>query len=261
MVTQAAPVHQDTYFLRDMAPRGVPQDDTRELVKVLADAISANRLPNREPAVFSGDPLKFNHWKSYFQTLIEKKNIPTAEKIFFLQIYVGGAAKESLEGYFLMNTEDAYNAAWDLLNKQYGVPFVVAKAFRDRIHAWPIKDLDHEQLKEYGCQFIMNAPSSNHMGGVWERQIKTIRSVLTAILDQFAKRFDRASLRTFLYEVMAIINSRLLTTEHLTDPTSLESLTPNHIHLMKSETLSPPPGQFVSQDFYLCKRWRQVQFW
>ncbi len=30
-----------------------------------------------------------------------------------------------------------------------------------------MKNLDHEQLKEYGCEFIMNFPSSSHMGGVW----------------------------------------------------------------------------------------------
>ena len=92
-----------------------------------------------------------------------------------------------------------------------------------------IKDLDHDQIKEHGCEFIMNFPSSSHMGGVWERQIRTIRSVLTAILDQSAKRLDSTSLRTFFYEVMAIINIRPLTTEHLNDPTSLEHLTPNHI--------------------------------
>lgn len=87
-----------------------------------------------------------------------------------------------------------------------------------------------------------------------------IRSVLTAILDQSAKRLDSASLRTFLYEVMAIVNSRPLTTEHLNDPTSLEPLTPNHILMMKSNIVSPPPGQFVSQDLYLRKRWHQVQY-
>ncbi|KAL4008860.1 hypothetical protein ACER0C_002712 [Sarotherodon galilaeus] len=137
-----------------------------------------------------------------------------------------------------------------------GTNFVGAKReFMDSM-----KNLDHEQLKEYGCEFVMNPPSSSHMGGIWERQIRTIRSVLTAILDQSAKRLDTASLRTFLYEVMAIINSRPLTTEHLNDPTSLEPLTPNHILLMKSNIILPPPGQFVSQDLYLRKRWRQVQF-
>lgn len=75
----------------NVAPRDI-QNDMGDLVKVLAEAISANRLPNPEPTVFIGDPLKFNHWKSSFQTPIERKNIPTAEKMFFLQKYVGGAA-------------------------------------------------------------------------------------------------------------------------------------------------------------------------
>lgn len=141
-----------------------------------------------------------------------------------------------------------------------GTNFVGAK--REFMDA--MKDLDCEQLKEYGCKFIMNTPSSSHMGGVWERHIRTIRSILTAILDQSARTLDSASLRTFLYEVMAIINSRPLTTEHLNDPTSLKPLTPNHIPMMKSTIISPPPCQFVSQDLYLRKRWCQFlanEFW
>ncbi|XP_029682376.1 uncharacterized protein [Takifugu rubripes] len=131
---QMNPVYQHTQS--DSAPRHVVQDNSGELVKVLAEAISANRLPIPEPIIFSGDPLKFNHWKSSFHTLIERKNIPAAEKIFFLQKYVGGAAKEALEGYFLTDSEDSYHAAWDLLNERYGEPFVIAKALRDKLHAW-----------------------------------------------------------------------------------------------------------------------------
>ncbi|XP_043981082.1 uncharacterized protein LOC122835801 [Gambusia affinis] len=122
-----------------------------------------------------------------------------------------------------------------------------------------LKDCDKEQLKQYGCEFVLNTPSSSHMGGVWERQIRTIRSVLTAILDKTSKRLDSSSLRTFLYEVMAIVNSRPLTVENLSDPSS-EPLTPNHILMMKSSVILPPPGEFVSHDLYLRKRWRQVQF-
>lgn len=136
-----------------------------------------------------------------------------------------------------------------------GTNFVGAK--KEFLHA--MKGLDQEEMKTFGCDFLMNTPSASHMGGVWERQIRTIRSVLTAILDQSGKRLDSASLRTFLHEVMAIINSRPLTTEHLNDP-NMEPLTPNHILIMKSSIILPPPGEFVSQDLYLRKRWRQVQF-
>lgn len=105
----------------------------------------------------------------------------------------------------------------------------------------------------------MNTPASSHMGGVWERQIRTIRSVLTSILDQSSKQLDSSFLRTFLYEAMAVINSRPLTTDQLCDPSNPEPLTPNHILTMKSTIISPPPGRFVKEDLYLRKRWRRVQ--
>ncbi|XP_056603346.1 uncharacterized protein LOC130420207 isoform X2 [Triplophysa dalaica] len=123
-----------------------------------------------------------------------------------------------------------------------------------------MKGMDQERVKELGCNFFMNTPASSHMGGVWERQIRTVRNVLTAILDQSSGRLDSSSLRTFLYEVMAIVNSRPLTTEHLNDPLGPEPLTPNHILTMKSSIIAPPPGEFVREDLYLQKRWKRVQF-
>ncbi len=68
-INQVNPVHQQPQPQRDVTPRSVLQDDTGELVKVLAAAISANRLPIPERTIFSGDPPKLNHWKSSFQTL------------------------------------------------------------------------------------------------------------------------------------------------------------------------------------------------
>ncbi|KAL3975616.1 lysophosphatidylglycerol acyltransferase 1 [Sarotherodon galilaeus] len=121
------------------------------------------------------------------------------------------------------------------------------------------KEMDQAKLGKLDCEFFMNTPASSHMGGVWERQIRTIRSVLTSILEQSAKQLDSSSLRTFLYEVMAVINSRPLTTDQLCDPSNPEPLTPNHILTMKSTIISPPPGRFVKEDLYLRKRWRRVQ--
>lgn len=123
-----------------------------------------------------------------------------------------------------------------------------------------MKEMNQEKVKALGCEFLMIPPSASHMGGIWERQIRTIRSVLSAILDQSAKRLDSTSLRTLLYEVMAIVNSRPLSIEHLSDPTGPEPLTPNHILTMKSTIVQPPPGEFMKEDLYLQKRWRRVQY-
>ncbi|KAL6465838.1 hypothetical protein MHYP_G00259710, partial [Metynnis hypsauchen] len=142
------------------------------------------------------------------------------------------------------------------LRSDQGTNFIGAR----REFAELMQGMGEEKVKALGCEFLMNPPAASHMGGVWERQIRTIRSVLTAILDQSAQRLDSSSLRTFLYEVMTIINSRPLTAELLNDPSAPEPLTPNHILTMKSTVILPPPGQFIREDLYLQKRWRRVQY-
>ncbi len=142
------------------------------------------------------------------------------------------------------------------LQSDQGTNFVGAR--REFLEA--VKEMDQECLKQLGCEFVMNPPSASHMGGVWERQIRTIRSVLTSILNQSSRTLDSSSLRTYLYEVMAIVNSRPITTHLLNDPTGPQPLTPNLLLTMKSSIILPPPGDFVKEDLYLRRRWRRVQY-
>ncbi len=127
-----------------------------------------------------------------------------------------------------------------------------------------LKEMDTERvtafLSEKQCEFIMNAPHASHVGGVWERQIRTLRSVLNVILALHPGRLDDSSLRAFLYEAMAIVNSRPLTVDCLNDPKSLRPVTPNHLLTLKSVAALPLPGKFVKEDVYARKRWRHVQY-
>jgi hypothetical protein len=72
------------------------------------------------------------------------------------------------------------------------------------------------------------------MGGVWERQIRTVRSVLSALLQSNGSQLDDELLRTLMCETEAIVNSRPLTVNDLNDPDSLQPLTPSHLLTMKS---------------------------
>ena len=108
-------------------------------------------------------------------------------------------------------------------------------------------------------EFKWNPPSASHMGGVWERLIRTTRSILSSLIDQHGDRLDDNSLSTFLYEAAAIINCRPLSLEAITDAQSPEPLTPNHLLTGKSRVILPPPGQFCREDVYSTKRWRCVQ--
>ena len=126
--------------------------------------------------------------------------------------------------------------------------------------------MDQEKVKpsllRQPCDWITfktNVPSASHMGGVWERQIRTVRNVLSSLLRDNAKQLDDESLRTLMCEAEAIVNSRPLTVNQLADSDSPEPLSPSHLLTMKSKVLLSPPGQFEPADMYARKRWRRVQ--
>ena len=130
-----------------------------------------------------------------------------------------------------------------------------------------VKEMNQDRVREFlvakecdWIEFQMNVPTASHMGGVWERQIRTVRNVFDALLDDHGTQLDEESLRTFMCEAESIVNSRPLTTNNLTSTDGTEPLTPNHLLTMKSRVLLPPPRQFQRADIYLVKRWRRVQY-
>ena len=149
-----------------------------------------------------------------------------------------------------------------LLRCDRGTNFVGAEAELKK--AW--SEMNHADVKgtlmKEGCDYVLfafNVPAASHMGGVWERQIRSTRRVLETLLYQSGRQLNDESLRTLMYEAAAIVNSRPLTVTDLNDPTNLAPLTPNHLITMKSSVLLPPPGVFQDADLYSRKRWRRVQ--
>ena len=49
--------------------------------------------------------------------------------------------------------------------------------------------------------FKMNMPAASHTSGVWERQIRTVRSVLFSLLASNGRQLNNESLRTLVCEV------------------------------------------------------------
>jgi hypothetical protein len=115
-------------------------------------------------------------------------------------------------------------------------------------------------LSDNSCDYITNFPCSSHHGGVWERQIKTVRSIFNSLLSSQGTQLDDESLRTLMCEASNIINSRPLSVENLNDPTCLSPITPNQLLHMKTSVVVPPPGDFQNADLYSRKRWRRVQY-
>ena len=126
-----------------------------------------------------------------------------------------------------------------------------------------LREMDEEKIRsnllECNCDWVnfqMNVPHASHTGGVWERQIRSVRNVLDVLLDNHGSQLDAESLRTLLIEAEAIVNSRPLAPE-CSD--TFEPLTPSLLLTQKSRVLLPPPGKFSSADLYSRRRWRRVQ--
>ena len=116
-------------------------------------------------------------------------------------------------------------------------------------------------LAENGCDWIQwqrNPPTASHMGGVWERQIRSVREILQSLLKNNGHILNDESLHTLLLEAEAIVNSRPLTVENVNDPDSAP-LSPSQLLTMKAKIVLPPPGVFQKEDLYSRKRWRRVQ--
>ena len=149
------------------------------------------------------------------------------------------------------------------LRSDRGTNFIGA----ERELAEAVAEMNENQIKQFllqeGCdyfEFKTNVPNASHMGGVWERQIRSVRNVLSALMHNHGTQLDDESLRTLMCEAAAIVNSRPLSVQNLNDPMSLEPLTPNHLLTMKSKLILPPPGQFQRSDLYCRKRWRRIQY-
>ena len=96
------------------------------------------------------------------------------------------------------------------------------------------------------------------MGGVWECQIRSTRGILAALLKIHGQSLNDEGLRMLVAETEAIINSRHLTVESLSDINSKIPLSPSNLLTMKSDVM-PPPGVFNKPDLYSHRQWRRVQ--
>nr|XP_043066526.1 uncharacterized protein LOC122321162 [Drosophila bipectinata] len=98
-------------------------------------------------------------------------------------------------------------------------------------------------------------PASPHMGGAWERLVRSVKTALESIL--LGKRPLHELLRAALMEAEAIVNSRPLTYIPLEDENE-ESLTLNHF-LLGSSTGRGPTMEPLPEGVQLKKSWMESQ--
>ena len=121
------------------------------------------------------------------------------------------------------------------------------------------------ELLKHNIDWIRNPATASKFGGAWERQIRSVRNIMAMLMKQHGHSLDGESLQTLLCEVEAVVNSRPLTTETLSDTLSPLALTPSKLLTGKTKLILPPPGTF-QRDVYCKRRWKRVkhianEFW
>ena len=117
------------------------------------------------------------------------------------------------------------------------------------------QDMIGRVLSQERIQWVFNPPAAPHMGGVWERLVRSCKKALYVVL-QNQVLTDEVLVNAFA-EVEWLVNSPPLT-EVSSDVDDLEALTPNHFIIGRG-TLKLPPGVFVDKEMSSHKRWRQAQ--
>ena len=147
----------------------------------------------------------------------------------------------------------------DLIRSDNGTNLVAGcKELKIAINNWNLSCIDNF-CKQKQIEWIFNPPNASHYGGVYEREIRTVRKVLNSLLYEFSNQilFTDEILSTLMCEVECVLNSRPLTCAS-SNPDDLEALTPNHLLTLRS-TVNLPPGTFTKCDGYTRRRWKVVQ--
>ena len=129
------------------------------------------------------------------------------------------------------------------------------KELKEAIEEWNQHKINNF-CRQKKIEWIFNPPSASHMGGAWERMIRSVRQILKAILKE--QLVSDEVLSTVMAEAVNILNSRPLT-RNSDSALDEQPLTPNHLlHLRPCPDL--PPGIFDKDDLSCRRAWRQTQY-
>ena len=133
-----------------------------------------------------------------FETLIESKVDDSNERLYFLDQYTSGKAKELIKGCLQMKGEDSYKEARRLLKKHFGDPYKIASAYIAKLSSWPaVKPNDGTGLQEFsivleqarnamtGMQYMNDLNTANVMRQLWEKLPQYSRSKWTERVSRF----------------------------------------------------------------------------
>lgn len=110
-----------------------------------------------------------------------------------------------------------------------GTNFVASKAYLNELHSFLLTDDYYQtftkELARNRITWHMNPPTASHFGGIWEANIKSVKSLLFRVIGKQILTFEE--MLTVLNQIEAVLNSRPLCALSC-DPSEPTALTPAH---------------------------------
>ncbi|XP_055605645.1 uncharacterized protein LOC129753820 [Uranotaenia lowii] len=122
-----------------------------------------------------------------------------------------------------------------------------------------LKNINEDMCSSFtdtSTQWYFIPPAAPHMGGCWERMVRSIKTALGSI--PTLRKLDDESLITVLAEAEHMVNSRPLTFIPLKTEND-ESLTPNHFLLLNSKGTHQGIKPYVPTDAAIRGSWDLIQ--
>ena len=172
-----------------------------------------------------------------------------------------------IETAYSLSTDSCINAIRRFIARRGNVTVILCdngtnlksseKEMKKSIEEWNSEKIE-KWLKQKQITWKFIPPTGSHFGGCYEREIRSIRKVMNALLREQPLKLSDEELNTIFCEVESILNNRPIT--HVSsDPNDLSALTPNNILLLNAG-VTLPPGVFKKDSCYVHRRWRQVQY-
>ena len=114
------------------------QHQQEMFLKTQQHMAAAMLLPNIEVPKFKGDPIEFATFMRAFDARIVPNTSCNADRLYYLDQQLEGEAKDLIGGCMYMDSGEGYISARNLLNKEYGDPYMVSMAYVQKLLSWPV---------------------------------------------------------------------------------------------------------------------------
>lgn len=132
-----------------------------EISSMLLKQQQLSLLPPKSVNIFDGDILQFRSFMTSFEHNIERKTDSAQDRLFYLEQFTKGQARDLVRSCQHMEGDQGYLRAKHLLHEHFGNEYKISTAYIERVLNWPnIKPEDPKALNEFalylnGCCNVM----------------------------------------------------------------------------------------------------------